>query len=90
MAVLDGNIKEHVKFDPKDPEHRRAYALIRYRGQLHPSLRFVLEEGYGSIISMMQDKLANSACPLSLLEGTFTAENEHEFPQRKRVVAMAR
>jgi hypothetical protein len=77
MAVLDSLRRDHVKFDPENVHHKEAYKLLRERGQQHPTLRFILEEGYGSQMSMMQDKLANHLVGLNFSQ---TKQNSNVKP----------
>jgi hypothetical protein len=60
--ILDATIKTHVTFDAACVQHRIAYTMLRVSRQQHPTLRFVLEEGYSSVLHMMQDKVAAWAC----------------------------
>ena len=66
MSTLQSLLKAHVKFDPSDAEHRRAY-LFLLDGRQHPTLRFQQEEPYQSVLAMMQAKLASWACDASVV-----------------------
>lgn len=58
MGILQTVGREHVPFDPADATHRAAFWQLRTTGKQDERLRFVLEEGYGSVLTMMQDRLA--------------------------------
>ena len=58
MGILQTVSREHVPFDPGNSEHRAAFWQLRTTGKQDERLRFVLEEGYGSVLTMMQDRLA--------------------------------
>jgi len=58
MGILQTVHKAHVPFDPENETHRAAFWKLRTTGIQDIELRFVLEEGYGSVITMMQDKIA--------------------------------
>lgn len=61
MAQIELMRKAHVPFDPEKEEHRAAYLSLR-RGRMDKNLRFICEEGYSCILTMMQDKIAHWAC----------------------------
>lgn len=44
-------------FDPNNPEHRKAYFILKFHGRQHPTLRFKLLPGYMNIPAMMNDRL---------------------------------
>lgn len=46
-----------VKFDPKNKEHIRAFVMLHYSGRQHPTLRFIVEQPFLDVRSMMIDKL---------------------------------
>lgn len=48
-------------FDPNNPEHRKAYFIMRFHNRQHPTLRFKLLPGYMDIPSMMLDRLKYTA-----------------------------
>ena len=75
MGILQTVPKAHVKFDPAKAEHRQAYWQLRTTGKQDQNLRFVLEEGFGSVLTMMQCKIADhfSEPPAAV-----------EVPRRKR------
>lgn len=58
MGILQTVQKEHVSFDPANDEHRGAFWKLRTTGKQDDRLRFICEEGYGSVLTMMQDKIA--------------------------------
>jgi hypothetical protein len=53
---------ERVKFDPANPEHRRAYEMLMVGGRIHPTLRFETEAPFVDILSMMERKISLYAC----------------------------
>lgn len=57
MSLLDKVLKKHVEFDPRKPEHLKAFHSVYFTGRQHPTLRFVLEDGYQSVVTMAQDKI---------------------------------
>lgn len=59
MAVLEQTLRRHIAFDPGNPSHRAVYWQLRTSGRQDPELRFVLEEGFHSVITMMQCKIAD-------------------------------
>lgn len=58
MGILQTVQKEHVQFDPANELHRAAFWKLRTTGKQDERLRFICEEGYGSVLTMMQDKIA--------------------------------
>lgn len=58
MGILQTVAREHIKFDPASKAHRAAFWQLRTTGKQNERLRFILEEGYGSVLTMMQDRLA--------------------------------
>lgn len=58
MGILQTVQKEHVQFDPANDVHRSAFWKLRTTGKQDAKLRFICEEGYGSVLTMMQDKIA--------------------------------
>lgn len=62
MAILETLIKEHVKFDPLNPEHRQAYLMLMYQKVQHPTLRFILQVPHTSVVHMMQSEMAALIC----------------------------
>ena len=58
MGILQTVGREHVPFDPSNSDHRAAFWQLRTTGKQDERLRFILEEGYGSVLTMMQDRLA--------------------------------
>lgn len=62
MGILQTMLREHVPFNPENPEHRAAYWHIRSTGRQLDKLRFVVEEGFSSVLTMMQSKLADHYC----------------------------
>lgn len=58
MGILQTVQKQHIEFDPANEEHRAAFWKLRTTGKQDDALRFVCEEGYGSVLTMMQDKIA--------------------------------
>jgi len=59
MGILQTVHRRHVRFDPAKAEHRAAYWLLRATGKQDEELRFILDEGFGNVLSMMQTKLAD-------------------------------
>jgi hypothetical protein len=59
--TLQSVLRTHVTFDPSNPEHRKAYRTLRTTGKQDPNLRFLLEPGFTTLITMMQAKLADWA-----------------------------
>lgn len=51
--------RRFIPFNPASEEHRAAYWRLRTTGRQHPELRFVLEEKFGSVLTMMQAKIAD-------------------------------
>ena len=62
MAILERLIREHVDFDPKNVEHRKAYLMLQYQGRQHPTLRFVLKVPHNSVLHMMQAEMSKYLC----------------------------
>lgn len=62
MAVLETVSRKHVTFDPGNAEHRAVYWRLRTTGRQDSELRFIIDEGFSSIITMMQTKLADYYC----------------------------
>lgn len=62
MAILETLIKEHVKFDPLNAEHRQAYLMLMYKRVQHPTLRFILQVPHASVVHMMQTEMAALIC----------------------------
>jgi len=58
MGILQTVTKEHVAFDPANDQHRQAFYMLHETGKQDSRLRFVLEEPYSSVLSMMADKIA--------------------------------
>lgn len=59
MAILDTVVRTHIPFDAGNLEHRQIYWKLRTTGRQDPDIRFVLEEGFSSVITMMQTKIAD-------------------------------
>lgn len=59
MGILQTTLRRHVKFNPAEPAHRAAYWQLRTSGKQDENLRFILEEGYSNVLSMMQMKIAD-------------------------------
>jgi hypothetical protein len=59
MGILQTIYRKHVAFDPNNPEHRLAYWILRTTGRQDEHLRFIVEEGYTSVLTMMQTKIAD-------------------------------
>ena len=59
MAVLDTVGRTHIHFNAADSEHRAVYWRLRTTGRQDPDIRFVLEEGFSSVMTMMQTKIAD-------------------------------
>lgn len=51
--------RRFIPFDPTNAEHRAAYWRLRTAGRQDPDLRFILEEKFGSVLTMMQTKIAD-------------------------------
>jgi hypothetical protein len=68
MAILETLLREHVKFDPSNAEHRKAYLMLQYQGRQHPKLRFVLEVPHNSVLFMMQEAMAKAFCGSEIAE----------------------
>ena len=60
MSTLDVVSKKHVIFDPNDKDHLQAFHSFYFKGKQHPTLRFTLEEGYSSVVTMAQNKIINT------------------------------
>jgi hypothetical protein len=60
MLNYEKLLKEHVEFDAKNPEHRKAYLMLQYQGRQHDTLRFILKLPYHSVLHMMQAEMAKS------------------------------
>ena len=59
MGVLQTVYRKHVAFDPANAEHRAAYWKLRTSGKQDEELRFVIEEPFSSVLTMMQAKIAD-------------------------------
>ena len=59
MGVLQTTYRRHIAFNPANDRHRAAYWRLRKEGRQHEEMRFVLEEGFANVISMMQAKIAD-------------------------------
>lgn len=59
MGILQRVYRKHHAFDPGNARHRACYWRLRTTGKQDEELRFILEEGYSSVLTMMQDKIAN-------------------------------
>ena len=75
MALVQALVREHVDFDPRNPEHRKAYVMLQYKGRQHPDLRFNLKHPHTSVLPMMQEELAKMYCLQEI------AELEVELPE---------
>lgn len=62
MGILQTVQREHVIFEPGNAEHRAAYWHLRTTGRQFEKLRFVVEEGFSSVLTMMQCKIADHFC----------------------------
>ena len=62
MGILQTMNREHVIFDPANSEHRAAYWHLRTTGRQLDKLRFIVEEGFSSVLTMMQHKCADYLC----------------------------
>ena len=62
MALAQLNIREHVDFDARNSEHRKAYIMLQYFGRQHPELRFNLKYPHTSVLPMMQEEIAKLYC----------------------------
>jgi hypothetical protein len=56
--LLDAARKPLVNFNPNYSEHRKAYVMLEYTGKQHPHLRFLLEENFEDVLTMMRVKIA--------------------------------
>lgn len=64
MGILQTVQRTHVAFDPADQRHRAAYWTLRTTGRQDEHLRFIVEEGFSSTLTMMQAKIADHfSCP---------------------------
>lgn len=77
MGILQTILREHVAFNPANPEHREAYWKLRTTGRQDERLRFILEEGFGDVLSMMQVKIADH----------FSSPTKQQVPVKKEKVA---
>lgn len=68
MAILERLIREHVDFDPKNIEHRKAYLMLQYQGRQHPILRFVLKVPHTSVLHMMQAEMSKHLCECEIAD----------------------
>lgn len=59
MGKLQENYRRHVPFDPAKAEHRAAYWKLRTTGRQDEDLRFILADGFSSVLSMMQARIAD-------------------------------
>lgn len=59
MGSLQTTYRRHVKFNPANAQHRAAYWKLRKEGKQDADLRFVLEDGFGSVLAMMQARIAD-------------------------------
>lgn len=59
MGVLQKTLRTHVAFNAASAEHRAAYWQLKTTGRQDESLRFILEEGFSSVLTMMQVKIAD-------------------------------
>lgn len=62
MGILQTMQREHIIFNPANAEHRAAYWHLRTTGRQFDKLRFICEEGFSSVMTMMQCKLADHYC----------------------------
>jgi hypothetical protein len=62
MALVQVLVREHVDFDPRNAEHRKAYVMLQYHGRQHPDLRFNLKHPHTSVLPIMQEELAKMYC----------------------------
>lgn len=47
-----------VTFDPSNKEHLMAYYNLRYKGKMHPTLRFEVKKNFPDVISTMHHAIA--------------------------------
>ena len=58
MSLLDIGARPWVKFNVADSTHRRYYAeFLKDRSWKHCPVRFHVEQGYGDITAMVENKL---------------------------------
>lgn len=72
MGILQRVLREHVTFEPANPVHRAAYWHLRTTGRQFEKLRFVVEEGFSSVLTMMQAKISDHYCRLPMQSGNVT------------------
>ena len=69
MGILQTLIRKHVLFDPANAEHRAAYWRLRTTGKQDEELRFVIEESFSSVLTLMQTKIADHfSTPVACVE----------------------
>ena len=59
MGILQTVHRRHVTFNPANEKHRNAYWKLRRTGRQDDDLRFILDEGFANVLSMMQARLAD-------------------------------
>ena len=58
MSLLDIGARPWARFNVKDPVHRRYYAeFLKNRSWKNCPVRFHVEQGYGDITAMVENKL---------------------------------
>ena len=56
--MLTAHSSKQVEFDPTIKEHQHAFVALTQFNRQHPTLRFVLEQPYVDVRSMMHGKVA--------------------------------
>ena len=58
MSLLDVRSRPWAVFDPKNPDHRNHYSqFLKKRSWRYCPVQFYLEQGYGDLTSMIENKL---------------------------------
>jgi len=58
MGILQTVQREYIVFDPTNDQHRQAFYMLHETGKQDEKLRFILQEPYANVLSMMADKIA--------------------------------
>lgn len=70
------NPTNHVRFDAGNPEHLQAFYMLKFKARQHPTLRFVLEDGFSDVPQMMQSKITDRFISDALKEVDLTKKGQ--------------
>ncbi len=59
MGALQRVQRTHIAFNAANAEHRAVYWKLKTSGRQDEHLRFIVEEGFSSVLTMMQVKIAD-------------------------------